>query len=73
MAAGTDGTDGNSCDAGALVDGGSLIRGTDAAFDARECLSRADAGAFLEASGDLVYTGPTGTNVMDMIIALKEQ
>ncbi len=73
LAAGTDGTDGNSCDAGALVDGGSLIRGTDAAFDARECLSRADAGAFLEASGDLVYTGPTGTNVMDIIIALKEQ
>ncbi len=73
LAAGTDGTDGNSCDAGALVDGGSLIRGTDAAFDARECLSRADAGAFLEASGDLVYTGPTGTNVMDLVIALKEQ
>jgi glycerate 2-kinase len=72
LAAGTDGTDGNSCDAGALVDGGSITRGEDGGFDASDCLSRVDAGAFLEASGDLVYTGPTGTNVMDLIIALKE-
>ena len=73
LAAGTDGSDGNSCDAGALVDGGSIIRGADAGFDARDCQLRADAGAFLEASGDLVYTGPTGTNVMDLVIALKAQ
>ncbi len=72
LAAGTDGSDGNSCDAGALVDGGSVPRGTDADHDATECLSRADAGTFLEGSGDLVYTGPTGTNVMDLVIALKE-
>ena len=73
LAAGTDGTDGNSCDAGALVDGDSITRGMDADFNATDCLERADAGAFLEASGDLIYTGPTGTNVMDLIIALKEQ
>jgi glycerate 2-kinase len=72
LAAGTDGTDGNSCDAGALVDGGSITRGNDADFNADDCLSRADAGSFLEASGDLVYTGPTGTNVMDLVIALKD-
>ena len=71
LAAGTDGTDGNSSDAGALVDGGSVARGTDAGRDADDCLRRADAGSFLEASGDLVYTGPTGTNVMDLIIAYK--
>jgi glycerate 2-kinase len=36
-----------------------------------QCLSRADAGTFLEASGDLVQTGPTGTNVMDLVLAYK--
>lgn len=71
LAAGTDGTDGNSSDAGALVDGATLTRGEDAGLDAANCLARADAGTFLEASGDLVYTGPTGTNVMDLVIALK--
>ncbi|MBU2477992.1 MAG: MOFRL family protein, partial [Gammaproteobacteria bacterium] len=34
-------------------------------------LKRADAGAFLEACGDLLETGPTGTNVTDLVIALK--
>lgn len=71
LAAGTDGTDGNTADAGALVDGGSLARGEQAGLDAQDCQERADAGSFLEASGDLVYTGPTGTNVMDLIIAYK--
>lgn len=71
LAAGTDGTDGNSSDAGALVDGGSLARGEEAGLDAENCLRRADTGSFLEASGDLIYTGPTGTNVMDLVIAYK--
>ncbi|MGH8362718.1 MAG: glycerate kinase type-2 family protein [Gammaproteobacteria bacterium] len=71
LAVGTDGTDGNSNDAGALVDGGTLQRGCEGGFDAAECLARADAGNFLEASGDLIYTGPTGTNVMDLVIAFK--
>ncbi|MGA9854763.1 MAG: DUF4147 domain-containing protein [Gammaproteobacteria bacterium] len=72
LAAGTDGTDGNSSDAGALVDSSSISRGEDGGFDASDSLARADAGTFLEASGDLIYTGPTGTNVMDLVIALKE-
>ncbi len=72
LAAGTDGTDGNSSDAGALVDGNTVTRGEDAGLDAQDCLARADAGTFLDASGDLVYTGPTGTNVMDLVIACKE-
>ena len=72
LAAGTDGTDGNSSDAGALVDGGSINRGEEGGFDASDCLTRADANTFLEASGDLIYTGPTGTNVMDLVVALKE-
>jgi len=71
LSAGTDGSDGASDDAGALVDGGSLERGGDAGYDAADCLARADSGAFLEGSGDLIHTGPTGTNVMDLIIGYK--
>lgn len=71
LAAGTDGSDGNTADAGALVDGGSLGRGEEAGFDAGRCLATADSGRFLEASGDLVHTGATGTNVGDLILGLR--
>jgi hydroxypyruvate reductase len=71
LAAGTDGTDGPTGDAGALVDGQTLERGNLEGLDAVECLVAADAGHFLEASGDLITTGPTGTNVMDLVIGLK--
>ena len=71
LAAGTDGTDGPTPDAGALVDGGTLERGSAQGLDARAALARADAGTFLEASGDLIHTGPTGTNVMDLMIGLR--
>jgi len=71
LAVGTDGTDGPGGDAGALVDGGTVARGEAEGFDARDCLARADSGSFLQASGDLIHTGPTGTNVMDLIIGLK--
>ncbi len=71
LAAGTDGTDGPTKDAGALVDGGTLMRGESEGLDAGDCLNRADAGTFLDASGDLVHTGPTGTNVMDLLLVLK--
>jgi len=71
LAAGTDGTDGPTEDAGALVDGETAARGAQHGFDARRALARADAGTFLEASGDLVHTGPTGTNVMDLMVGLK--
>jgi hydroxypyruvate reductase len=73
LSAGTDGGDGPTEDAGALVDGGTLERAKLAglAFEARPCLARADSGCFLEASGDLIQTGPTGTNVMDLILGYK--
>lgn len=71
LAVGSDGSDGVTDDAGALVDGGSLMRGEEAGYDAADCLQRAAAGEFLEGSGDLIYTGPTGTNVMDLIIGYK--
>ena len=71
LAAGTDGTDGPTEDAGALVDGETVTRGVAAGFNAEQSLVRADAGSFLEASGDLVATGPTGTNVMDIMLGFR--
>ena len=71
LAAGTDGSDGPTQDAGALVDAGTLARGRQSGFDVSQTLSRADAGSFLAATGDLICTGPTGTNVMDLMLGLK--
>ncbi len=71
LAAGTDGSDGPTEDAGALVDGGTITRGRDGGFDERLCLIHCNSGAFLEASGDLIVTGPTGANVMDLMIGLR--
>jgi hydroxypyruvate reductase len=71
LSAGTDGTDGPTEEAGALVDGETLRRGSIDGLSATGCLQAADSGSFLAASGDLISTGPTGTNVMDLVIALK--
>ena len=48
-----------------------VARGTAGGLDAMQCLQAADAGSFLAASGDLITTGPTGTNVTDMVIMLN--
>lgn len=71
LAAGTDGADGPGEDAGAVIDGGTLQRGMANGDDPVTALAAADAGHFLAASGDLIQTGPTGTNVMDLVIGLK--
>jgi glycerate 2-kinase len=71
LAAGTDGTDGPTEEAGAVVDGDTVARGEAAGLLAARSLEAADAGTFLAASGDLLRTGPTGTNVMDLILSLR--
>lgn len=71
LSIGTDGSDGPTLDAGALVDGGTIARGEIDGQSASQALAAADAGTFLEASGDLVQTGPTGTNVMDLMLGLR--
>ena len=71
LAAATDGSDGPGEDAGALVDHDTVARGTAEGLDAAAALAAADAGTFLEASGDLLQTGPTGTNVMDRVLGLR--
>ncbi|WP_424831201.1 glycerate kinase type-2 family protein [Ruegeria sp.] len=63
---GTDGTDGPTTAAGAIVDG------TTWQPNAETALSQADAGTFLDQSGALLVTGPTGTNVMDLIVAVRQ-
>jgi hydroxypyruvate reductase len=72
LAAGTDGIDGGSDDAGAIVDDSTCARGTAAGLDGPEHLLRADSGTYLEECGDLLHTGPTDTNVGDLILGLKD-
>ena len=68
----TDGSDGPTDDAGAIIDGLTLQRGETNNRYAKDYLAAADAGTFLAEAGDLLSTGPTGTNVMDIVIAIKE-
>lgn len=72
LAAGSDGRDGSSGAAGAIVDGGTVGRGTAHGADAGEALARADATPLLAASGDLYMNCPTGTNVADFVILLQQ-
>ncbi|HXK22217.1 MAG TPA: DUF4147 domain-containing protein [Myxococcota bacterium] len=70
LAAGTDGSDGPTDAAGAFADGGSVARGAEHGVDARAALARNDAYRFFDAEGGLLRTGPTGTNVMDLVLVL---
>lgn len=71
LSAGTDGTDGPGEEAGGLVDAETCGRIAAAGLDPEDCLLRADSGTALAAAGALVRTGPTGTNVADLVIGLK--
>ena len=70
LSMGTDGTDGPTDAAGGIADGGTVERARDAGCSPGDALRRHDAYPLLEATGDLIVTGPTGTNVMDVVIAL---
>jgi hydroxypyruvate reductase len=70
LAAGTDGSDGPTDAAGAIVDGTTLARARAAGLDPRAALAANDAHSFFATLGDLVRTGPTGTNLMDVYLAL---
>lgn len=66
----TDGEDGPTDAAGAVVMGESAQRGERLGLRAADFLSRNDAYSFFEALGDLIKTGPTGTNVNDLVFLL---
>jgi len=70
LCAGTDGIDGNSTAAGAIVDDTTLERAREMGLSAEEFLARSDSWSFFAALGDAITTGPTGTNVRDLRILL---
>lgn len=67
---GTDGTDGPTDAAGGIVDGETVARLATQGVDAQRALADNDAYTALQASGDLLITGPTGTNVNDVTLLL---
>jgi glycerate 2-kinase len=70
LSGGTDGDDGPTKAAGAIVDPHTVARGKDAGITASDFLDDNDAYHFFEKTGDLLITGPTGTNVMDVRLVL---
>ncbi len=73
LAAGTDGRDGPTDAAGAIVDGATWARITGAGRRPEDDLASHDAYRALDAVGALVRTGPTGTNVMDIVIGVRQR
>lgn len=67
---GSDGTDGPTDAAGGFVDGETLARLAALGLDAEAVLAENDSYHALRAAGDLLVTGPTGTNVNDLSAAL---
>lgn len=70
LSGGTDGNDGPTDAAGGMVDAGTVQRGIEGGMEALEFLKNNDAYHFLEKTGDLLMTGPTNTNVMDVRLIL---
>ncbi|HAJ34230.1 MAG TPA: glycerate kinase [Chloroflexi bacterium] len=68
----TDGSDGPTDSAGGLIDGETVARGRAAGLDAGLARRRHDAYPYLRATGDLLLTGPTQTNVNDLIFVWVE-
>ena len=72
LAAGTDGTDGPTDAAGAIVDASTVARGERVGRAARAALDDNDAYTFLSGAGDLLVTGPTNTNLLDVYLLLRD-
>jgi glycerate 2-kinase len=70
LSAGTDGGDGPTDAAGAIVDGQSVAKGLAADIDAEKYLQNNDSYSYFAKTNELLITGPTGTNVMDIQVVL---
>ena len=70
LAAGTDGTDGPTDAAGGIVDGDSAARARARGVNPEARLAENDSNPVLAAAGDLVTTGPTNTNLLDLYLGL---
>ncbi|MGD0263806.1 MAG: glycerate kinase [Candidatus Methylomirabilota bacterium] len=70
LSAGTDGTDGPTDAAGAIADGDTCARALAVGLSPRKALDANDAYPLFEKLGDLILTGPTKTNVMDVRLVL---
>lgn len=73
LVAGSDGTDGPTDAAGALVDGSTLKRSLELGLSVDQVIDNSDSYHFHESVGTLVKTGPTGTNLNDLLIAVRAQ
>jgi hydroxypyruvate reductase len=71
LAGGSDGIDGSSLAAGAIVDGRTIARALRLGLDPARSLAQHDTEAFFERIGDLLVPGPTGTNVCDWAFAVR--
>lgn len=71
LSAGTDGIDGNTPAAGAIADETTIARAGNLNLDPAKYLERSDSYTFFEALGDLIVTGPTGTNVRDLRLLIR--
>lgn len=70
MTLATDGVDGPTPAAGAIIHGGTLEEGRSLGLDARSALDRNDSHTFFDALGAALQTGPSGTNVNDLVVCL---
>ena len=70
LSGGTDGTDGPTDAAGAVADGTTVARARAMGMSPHQYLADNDAYHFFESLGDLIKTGPTNTNVMDLRVVL---
>ncbi len=73
LSLGTDGIDGMSPSAGAFGDGAAVERGRALGLDAVACLDRNDSHRFMRAIGYTVDSGPTGTNVGDLVLVHRHR
>ena len=72
LAAGTDGSDGPTDAAGAVADATTVARGEHAGRPARAALEDNDAYSFLAGAGDLIVSGPTNTNLLDLYLLVRD-